>query len=294
MEPQSNANNMNFREREVKLAYLKEAILCIAFGTGVGLGVYAFFLHFNIAIFGWNLGLIFAPLVAGYAETYLANKLIGQSIGAISAFILFIDTVIYSFILKNPTLGFNVITFGSIIVILQAAFPTLINYIILVGGVGTASYLLGIFNRITTYVSEKTKYIYYKYIIKKPYEIEIFEVPTFSEEESNKRVNDLDFYFMTSTDLLHRKHTVLGQFHATVILDKDKRLVHSDQKKVEQTVLVQLKQAKDDCIIKLAEHVMAAGGNAIINLDIQYGLIGLGGDSYQITAMGMGLDMDDA
>ena len=64
---------MNFRNRDVKLAYIREAILCIAFGTAVGLGVYAAFLYFEIDIFGWNLGLIFAPLAAGYAETYLAN-----------------------------------------------------------------------------------------------------------------------------------------------------------------------------------------------------------------------------
>jgi hypothetical protein len=53
---------MNFRERKIRLAYLKEAIACIAFGTAVGLGVYAAFLYFEIAIFGWNLGLVFALL----------------------------------------------------------------------------------------------------------------------------------------------------------------------------------------------------------------------------------------
>ena len=83
---------MNFREREVKITYIREAILCILFGTLVGLVVYGFFLHFNIAIFGWNFGLIFAPLAAGYAETQLANKIIGEDIGAISAFILFFIT----------------------------------------------------------------------------------------------------------------------------------------------------------------------------------------------------------
>ncbi len=96
---------------------------------------YSYFFH--IDIFGWNLGLIFAPLAAGYAETILANRVIGENIGAISAFILFIDTTFYSFILKNPTLGWNLITAGSILVILQAAFPTLINFILMVvvGGI---------------------------------------------------------------------------------------------------------------------------------------------------------------
>ncbi len=280
---------MNFREREVKITYFKEAILCIAFGTAVGLGVYAFFLHFNIAIFGWNLGLIFAPLAAGYAETILANNIIGENIGAISAFILFIDTTFYSFILKNPTLGVNVITIGSIAIILQAAFPTLINYILVVGGLGILSYFLGIFKRITQYMKDNLDYIYYKHVLKKPYVIEIEKVSKFDEQASNIRINKLDFYFITSTDILDRPHTNLGQFHATVIIEKDRRLVHSDQKKVEMTTLNTLKQAKDDCLIELTENIKAAGGNCVVDLDIQYGLIGLGGDHYQVNAMGMGI-----
>nr|WP_295162073.1 hypothetical protein [uncultured Methanobrevibacter sp.] len=280
---------MNFREREVKITYLREAILCIAVGTAVGLAVYGFFLHFNIAIFGWNLGLIFAPLGAGYAETALANRIIGENIGAISAFILFIDTTFYSFILKNPTLGVNVLTFGSIAVILQAAFPTLINYILVVGGLGTLSYFLGIFKRIHTYIKNNLEYIYYKYVLKKPYEVEIETVPIFDENASNIRINNLDFYFITSTDILDRHHTNLGQFHATVIVEKDKRLIHTNPDMAERTVLNKLKQAKDDCLIELTECIKAAGGNCVVDLEIQYGLIGLGGDHFQVNAMGMGI-----
>ena len=115
-----------------RLENLRKAFNSIVIGTIAGLATYAFFLYFHIDIFGWNLGLLFAPLVAGYVETELANRILKENLGAISAFILFIDTTFYSFILKNPTLGFNIITAGAIIVILQAAFPTLINYIFLV------------------------------------------------------------------------------------------------------------------------------------------------------------------
>ena len=284
-------SNMNIKEHEEKRTYVTEAILCIAFGTTSGLGIYAFFLHFNIAIFGWNLGLIFAPLAAGYAETYLANKMIGQSIGAVSAFILFVDTVIYGFILKNPTLGFNLITIGTIGIILQAAFPTVINYIIF-AGLSAISYFLGKIKRIIKKFFENIKYHFYKDILKQSYFTEIEEPPIFDEEKSNEKLNNLDFYFMTSTDILNRKHSIIGQFHATVIVDKNKRILNSEQEKVEQTVLTQLKQAKDDSLIKLAENVKAVGGNAILDLDIQYSLIGLGGDSYQITTMGIGLHLE--
>ena len=280
---------MNFREREVKWAYIREAILCIAFGTAVGLGVYGIFLRLHIAIFGWNLGLIFAPLAAGYAETYLANRIIGEDIGAISAFILFIDTTIYSFILKNPTLGVNIITFGSIAVILQAAFPTLINYIILVVGLGIVSYLLGIFARITTFFSNNLKKIYYRVIRNQEYEIKIETVIEFDEAESNEKINAPDFYFITSTDVVSKRLTNLGQFHATTILEKDKHLVHVDKEKAELITLNNLKKGKDDCLLKLIKTIESSGGNGVINLKIEYGLIGLGGDRFQVTTMGMGV-----
>ena len=281
---------MNFREREVKITYIREALLCIAFGTGIGLAIYGFFLYFHIAILGWNLGLIFAPLGAGYAETYLANKLIGENIGAISAFILFIDTVVYSFILKNPTLGINVITFASIAVILQAAFPTAINYIILIllGGFG---YFLGIFKRIHRAIHTKLEYVYYKNIIKKPHEIIIETVSYFNEEESNEKLNSLNFYFITSTDIIDKEHTLLGPFHTTTIIEKDRKLLHSKEKQVETKILNELKEGKDESLIKLTQKIKAAGGNGVVNLKIDYGLIGLGGDNYRISAMGMGIKL---
>lgn len=280
---------MNFREREVKLAYIKEALECIAFGTAVGLGVYGFFLYFHIAIFGWNFGLIFAPLAAGYAETYMANRIIGEDIGAISAFILFIYTTFYSFILKNPTLGINIITIGSIAVILQAAFPTLINYIILVGGLGIVSYLLGIFSRITKFISNNIKKIYYRIVHNEEYQIKNETVPVFDENQSNERINSQNFYYATTTDINTKRLRSIGQFHATAIIEKDKHLIHVDQEKAELITLNRLKEGKDECLIKLSENIKSAGGNGVLNLKIDYGLVGLGGDSYQVTAMGMGI-----
>ena len=283
---------MNFREREVKIAYIKEAIACIAFGTAIGLGVYGIFLYFHIDIFGWNLGLIFAPLAAGYAETLLANKIIGENIGAISAFILFIDTTFYSFILKNPTLGVNIITFGSIAVILQAAFPTVVNYIIIVGGLGIISYISGIFKRITSYVYKKINHTVYRKIYKKEPERVVETVKIFDETISNERINSLNFIFMTSSDLLDKKHENLGIFQSTVIIERRSGLVTGNPQATEQKTLYNLKKGKDDCLVKLAESIKASGGNAILDLEIQYGLIGLGGENFQITTIGMGLKLE--
>ena len=280
---------MEFKIDSERRKYVREAILCISIGTVVGLVVYQLFLYFKIAIFGWNLGLIFAPLFAGYAETVTANKIIGENIGAISAFILFAYTTFYSFILKNPSLGFNLITIGSIAVILQAAFPTLVNYLIFTIGLGTVLYLLGIFKKITGFVYDKLKNFVYKYIIKKPLPIKETEKKfVFDEIKSNEKLNNLNFYFMTSTDVNKRIINV-GQFHSTVIVEKATVYTPPNPQLYEDETLYNLKNGKDECLIKLVEKIKAAGGNGVIGLDIQYSLIGIGGESFQVTALGMGV-----
>lgn len=244
--------------------------------------VYGIFLYFHIAIFGWNLGLIFAPLTAGYVETILADKIIGEDIGAISAFILFAYTTFYSFILKNPTLGLNLITIGSVAVILQAAFPTLINYILLVVVIGSLSYILGIFKKITNRISNKMG-------IKEEAPIETHM--GFNETESNAKINSLGFIYLTSTDILNANYENLGLFSSNAVLDIDKRLLHIEHDKIEKERLNRLKQGKDECIIKLAKKILSNGGNGVVDLEIHYGLIGLGGDMVQINATGIGVDI---
>lgn len=280
---------MEFKIDSERRKYVREAILCISIGTVVGLVVYQLFLYFKIAIFGWNLGLIFAPLFAGYAETVTANKIIGENIGAISAFILFAYTTFYSFILKNPSLGFNLITIGSIAVILQAAFPTLVNYLIFTIGLGTVLYLLGIFKKITGFVYDKLKSFVYKYIIKKPLPIKETEKKfVFDEIKSNEKLNNLNFYFMTSTDV-NKRIINIGQFHSTVIVEKATVYTPPNPQLYEDETIYNLKNGKDECLIKLVEKIKAAGGNGVIGLDIQYSLIGIGGESFQVTALGMGV-----
>ena len=264
---------MNLKERIENVENLKEAIICISFGTFVGILTYYIFLYFHIDIYGWNFGLIFAPLAAGYAETILAKRIIGEDIGAISAFILFLVTVVYGFIIANPTLGVNVITFGSIIVILQAALPTLINYFFLVVIIGIISYFFGTFKKITDYTYSKLSDMYYK-ITGKQKPIRTIDAEVVENElESNKQINDLD--------------------HATVFLERDKKLIHIDPEKYEKDTLKMLKKAKDSVLIQIANEIKAHGGNGILDLKIEYGLIGLGGDSFQITAMGMGVKFKD-
>ncbi len=285
-------NNMKIRNTEIDVRQSLKALFCIAAGTGVGLLVYGIFLYFHIDIYGWNLGLIFAPLAAGYVETVLANRIVGDNIGAISAFILFIDTTFYSFILKNPTLGFNIITAGSIIVILQAAFPTLINYILLVVIGGILSYPLNGLKKFVKKIEIAVKNRSILFWDGPPASTENDKTPLFDEIGSNNKLNNLDFYFMTSTDMIDKKYEILGVYYSQVILRRDTHLIHTDPEESELKTLNELKEGKDECLIKLSEKIKSNGGNGILNLEIQYFLVELGGNSFQINATGIGIHID--
>ena len=276
--------NMNKKNKQIIIS-----IVCILIGTLIGTITYAIFLYFRIAIFGWNLGLIFAPLVAGYVETYLANKFLGQNVGAISAFILFINTTFYSFILKNPTLNWNLITFFSIIIILQAAFPTLINYILLVVGGSIVSKLIKTVKNITKKIKHTIENRPIFFWDSSSDEIQTNVIPYFDEDESNEKLNSLNFFFMTSSDANTRKHKILKYYQRNLILEKDKHLIKIDPEKLELKYLTMIKEGKDEVLIKLAEDIKNDGGNGILDLSINYNLIGIGGEDIQITAMGMGV-----
>ena len=290
MELQYTVSNMKHKRNEAEIKRVRQAILCITIGTVAGLVVYQIFLYLKLAVFGWNLGLAVAPVVAGYVETYLANKLVGEGVGAISAFILFAYTTFYSFILKNTTLGINLITIGSLAVILQAAFPTAVNYILFTVGLGSVLYIIGFFKKITSAVYNGIKKFIFKYILKKPIDETDDKINyDFDEERSNKILNNLDFYFITSTDIPESGMINLGQFNSTVIVDKALMPTPPDAEAFEKETLYNLKTGKDKCLLKLVENIKYAGGNGVIDLDIQYSLIGLGGDRYQVTAFGMGI-----
>lgn len=282
---------MKIKNKEIDLEHTRKAIICIGAGTAIGLFVYGIFLFFKIAIFGWNLGLIFAPVAAGYVETILANKIIGENVGAISAFILFIYTTFYSFILKNPTLGINLITAGSIIIILQAAFPTLVNYIILVVLGGILSNFINHFKNFGKYLKIRIQNRSVFHWEPKSVEIRTEPLPYFDEAASNETINNLNFYFITSTDMTDMEHSIIGIYQSEVIIEKDVKLINLEPERKEQEHLKKIKEGKDECLIKLANQIKRNGGNGVLDLSMNYALIGLNGDSIQICAMGMGVKL---
>ena len=94
---------------------------------------------------------------------------------------------------------------------------------------------------------------------------------------------------VSSSDMRDKKHDIIGINQSEVIIDKDAKLIKIEPEKIEQHHLVEIKNGKDECLIKLANQIKSQGGNGVLDLTISYGLIGMGGDNIQITAMGMGI-----
>lgn len=271
-----------------KLLKSQKTILCIIIGTLTGIVTYLFFLDFDIAIFGWNLGLFFAPLVAGYVETVVARKIMGKDVGAISAFILFLITVIYGFIIDNTTLGYNLITIGSILIIIQAAFPIAANYLGLMIIIGIFSFILAFFEKTMNLIHSKILVF-----IGKPEKDTIETIPFFNEKESNELINSQNFYYFTGTDIKTRQYENIGYFSITTFFDRNTHLIKTSPQTTERKELNALKKGKDECLIRLANEIKKENGNGVINLEINYFLNGIGGSSFQIVASGIGVKIKE-
>lgn len=271
---------MKIKDKELTFAEFIKSTLCIGIATAIGLFLYWFCYVYHIAILGFNLAIIFAPIISGLIETVMANKILGRNLGAISAFILFIDITIHSFILRNPSLGLNFITAGTLVLILQAAFPTALNYIIMVITGATISNFKWIRKEI-------------KRLLKKfnPDKVQVYEIEEkfFDEKESNDKLNSLDFFFITSTDMPDKKFDIIRIFQSQVILDNIIPIDIKQYDLIENNRLMAIKEGKDECLIRLANKIKENGGNGILDLDIKYGAVGLSETHLHITATGMGI-----
>ncbi|WP_295616453.1 hypothetical protein [uncultured Methanobrevibacter sp.] len=294
----------NLKNKEGRKKFLIE-IACIAFGTIVGIATYVLCLYTNFAIFGWNFGLVLSPLFAGYAESFVAKRYLHESTGAVSAFILFIITVIYGFIIANPTLGFNVITAGSIVIIIQAAFPTAMNYFLIAMGLGIVSHLSGVFKKITKFFTGLYERIFKKESkVKKAYQ----QKQIYGERQINHRY---DFYDMelNMNDLGVRLLTLeyppeglkikeqKGIYISRHIFSSNRteEIKEGLEDQLEENVLIGVKLAQDKAILKLIKELKADGCNGIMNLEIIFDTVGpkKGDNVNQVFLKGTGVVFEE-
>lgn len=122
------------------LAGFISAYLCIIWG---------------LVIFGFNIMYIISPLLAGFIETMIAREKYGRSTGAISALLIFIIINLYGWFIPatriDPTkepVTLSLITLIAIVLTLQAAFPTLVNYVLIVTFKGNVYRLIQFLGRL--------------------------------------------------------------------------------------------------------------------------------------------------
>lgn len=288
----------NLKNREEQKKFLKE-LACIAIGTIVGIATYVACLYANLAIFGWNIGLAIAPIAAGYAESFLAKRYLHESTGAVSAFILFLITVIYGFIIANPTLGFNIITAGSIVIIFQAAFPTAVNYFLIAMGLGIVSHVSGVFKKITGFLTNT-----YEKIFKKESRVK----KLYNERNLNNRYNFYDSELeMNSLGVLlltleyppeGKKIKEQKGIYETrhLFSEKQKKIVKSGlEDSLEEKLLISARLARDKALLKLIKELKADGCNGLLNMNIIYDTLGpkSGENRVQIVIKGTGVVFEE-
>ncbi|MCK9151046.1 heavy metal-binding domain-containing protein [Methanobacterium alcaliphilum] len=137
------------------------ALIAVFLGILVGFGSAIICIAWNLVIFGFNIMYIVSPLLAGFVETIIAVKKFGRSTGAISALLTFILINTYGWfgpgwIFPKEPATLSLITIMAIVLTLQAAFPTAINYILIVVGMGTLSKFIDFLIGVPSIISRKT------------------------------------------------------------------------------------------------------------------------------------------
>lgn len=286
------------KDKEERKKFLIE-IGCIALGTIVGIFTYVVCLYTNFAIFGWNFGLALSPLAAGYVESIAARNFLNESTGAVSAFILFIITVIYGFIIANPTLGFNVITAGSLIIIIQAAIPTATNYFLIALGLGIISHISGVFKKITGFFGG----IYSKIFKKEPKLQQVL-----NEKQINNRynfydmeleMNDLGILILT-LEYPPKELNVIEQksiYEARHIFSfkQSEEIKDGLQDSLDENMLISAKISHDKALLKLIKQLRADGCNGVLNFNTSFETLGAnkGENLAQVVVRGTGVIFEE-
>lgn len=277
--------------RKQKIKEIGLASFCIAIGTLIGLVSLFLFYLFNIAIFGFNIGLILSPLIAGYVETYLAQKIYGKTTGAVSAFLLFIITVLYGFIYINTGLGLNLITVGSAAIIIQAAFPILVNYFLVVVVLGIISYVFGIFKTIVDKIHHFLRKLWFK-ILKKEYVEETGDMD-YDEEMNRTDINELGILFLSISSIPHYHiKEFKGIFEGRILIQNQKSLINKDMSHKGEILIKNLRKAREQALINLTNQAKNEGCDAILDLTIKFDTLGgLKEDNIHIVVRGTGVKL---
>lgn len=231
--------------------------LSIAVGTVLGLIVVMLCYRYHLYIFGVNICIFVAPIVAGFVETYMSKYLVNRSSGAISSIILFVATNGIGWLFPQQPLTFNIFTVGGFLLMLQAAFPLLINYL-LIGVYFSVIYVLGLAGSGVSSVIHKKRNIHPLKVGNIEY-IPKLNVPIFNN----------------CPDVPIKKYNGLI-FSESILEFEDKP--YDDQleymgSRIEGKLLIKSKdyeKSKKYVLYKLQEEAIKIDANAIIDVELEY------------------------
>ncbi len=252
------------------------AFAAILIGTATGFLSAVICVMANLVIFGFNIMFIISPLIAGFVETYIARKTYGKSTGAISALLIFLIINAYSWLFPQDPIVINFFTLGGLALMVQAAFPILINYLIFVVFLGLLTYLIGYVGNLLSKAIDK--------IHKKTPEDEIVKA---AASEFEGILDDLEFPIVSIPHIDGGKITKhIGLVTGEAIVGDKSEGISKLTKKLQLNDM-KLDEARNSAIARMLEDANKMGANTVIEILVDYNSIGgLKGSAIIVTATG--------
>lgn len=249
----------------------------ILIGTGAGYLSAVICDEWELEVLGFNIMFIVSPLIAGFVETYIARHMYGKSTGAISALLIFIIINVYAWLFPEAPIVLNFFTLGGLALMIQAAFPILINYILFVVFLGTLTYVIG-------YVGNLLSKAVDKILGKTPEPDDIAETP---ENSSKSLLDDLEVPIVSIPKMEVGKITKhIGIVTGEAVV-KEKKEGMSKLSKKQRIEDMNLDNARNIAISRMFEEARIVGANSVVEVSIDYNSIGgLKGSAIIVTATG--------
>ncbi|MGC9516238.1 MAG: YbjQ family protein [Methanomicrobiales archaeon] len=268
------------------IKYLTEkrwAFVAVFLGIVVGFGSAIICLAWNLVIFGFNIMYIVSPLIAGVVETVIARRKYGRSTGAISALLTFILINAYGwlgpgYLFPREPATLSLITIIALVLMFQAAFPTLVNYILFVIVLGMISKFIGFLLYLPAKIQGKIPEAEVKEEIKGPSVDEIF-------------LDELTIPFLTVTPSHGKIEKYLGLVTGEAVAkEKESEGLLLKLSKITQPTQLEemnLDEARKRAISHMLESSKSIGADTVIDVIIDYtSMGGLQGSALIVTATG--------
>jgi uncharacterized protein YbjQ (UPF0145 family) len=240
----------------------------------------------HLVIFGFNIMYIVSPLMAGVVETFIARRKYGKSTGAISALLTFLLINIYGWFLpgyyvdptKEPA-TLSLFTLIAILLTLDAAFPTLMRYILFVVVVGTLARIIGFLVTLPSKIQRKPSEAEVKEEITGPSAFDSFldELPISIVSVPNVEGGEIKKYLgLVSGDSIAEEKESKGR------LSKISNIIQPTQ-----LGDMNLDEARKGAISRMLDEAKSLGANTVIEVLIYYvSMGGLQGSALIVTATG--------